>query len=81
MSQYNAFNSNYYHEAPPAGDHSHLHPSPNSSKLFSSERLTHADLPSHNRESPQPPQVSATQLYFNLNNSLDGLLSKIEALK
>lgn len=79
MSQYNAFNSNYHHEASPNGDHSHLHPSHNSSKLFSSERLTHADLPSYN--TPQPPQVSATQLYFNLNNSLDGLLSKIEALK
>lgn len=46
------------------------------------------DLPGHGHghggvqgQGQPSAEVSATQLYFNLNSSLDGLLSRIEGLK
>ena len=75
MSQYNAYNSKNYDDTSSFSHHAH-HSTNESSKLYSSERLTHADLPSNSKAS-QPTPVSTTQLYHNLNNSLDGLLSKI----
>lgn len=49
-------------------------PTKDNNKLYSSERFLNTDLPAN---STNKPEVSAAQLFFNLNSSLDGLFSKI----
>lgn len=46
--------------------------------LYSSERLEHHQLPKLDTKNDE---FSATQVFNNLTSSLDGLFSKIEAIK